>query len=527
MNLVGIAAEAAGEIRNHRLRELYRNDFVAWQSDVLGFQTYDKMEEISHVSLFGDIPRTAIKSSNGTSKSFTTSAMVLWVGSVHEPGEALSIISAPSLPQVEKVTFRYLKSFKARARERGFVLPGWINESLEWQVKGTEGNISLAYGRKPAAGSEVSTFQGVRSEFGKTFVFFDEAGGMSRGMWTAAEAVLTGASARLIAIGNPDDAGTEWQKVFEDKKYDGDFNRFTISSFDLPTFTGEVVYPEDPEMEKRMLESLTQKSWVEHKKRIWGEQDARYLSKVLGQFPKDGGNGFFTQACINSALDTDIAENSELDMVMGVDIARWGVDESVIATNRGGRIRVEGSWGKCDLVDSARLIHKFAVENNAKEVRIDAAGVGGGVFDMLDRLDEFADAEYDLLGWDNGNSSPDIKQWSNKRAYSHDDLRTQMIEGKIDLDLEDEELIDQMQIISYKFTNRGGIAITPKEDMKTEMGGSPDRVDAVIMAATDLSPWTGNLLNQFAPGTKLVKSPEEFMAGVDTSRWYGGGLSGF
>lgn len=138
-----------------------------------------------------------------------------------DPGEALAIVSAPSQAQIEKVTFRYLKSFKARAADRGFILPGTINESLEWWVPGPEGKLVLAYGRKPAAGQEVSTFQGIRSEHGKTFVFFDEAGGMSRGMWTAAEAVLTGADARLVAIGNPDDVGTEWQRIFTDKKYEG------------------------------------------------------------------------------------------------------------------------------------------------------------------------------------------------------------------------------------------------------------------------------------------------------------------
>lgn len=522
-NLVGIASAALGEMQNKRLQALYQKDFLAWSADVLGFRTYEKMANICNTALFGDIPRTAIKSSNGTSKSHQISQMILWVGSVFDLNETISIVSAPSLPQVEKATFRYMKSFKARAAERGFTLPGHINEQLEWKIEGPEGLIPLAYGRKPATGTEVSTFQGIRSEHGKTYVFFDEAGGMARGMWTAAEAVLTGAEARLITIGNPDDAGTEWQEIFENKKYDQDFNRFTLSFFDLPTHTGEIVYPDDPKMQNRMMKSLTQASWVEHKKRIWGEKDARYLSKVLGEFPKDGGNGFFPQSAINKAMDATIDYTETTPVVLGVDIARWGMDESVIAENRGGNIRVVDTWAKCDLVDSARRVHKYAQDVGATEVRIDASGIGGGVYDMLNRMEEFAGKVYVLIGWDNGSGAPDPAQWANKRAYAHDSLRTQMMSGEIDFDYDDTELKEQLLIITYKFNHRGAIQIAPKDDMRTEVGGSPDRLDAVILSATDMSPWTGNPLNQFKKGDRVVLDPEpvkKALAGFDP--WYEG-----
>lgn len=507
MNLVGVADEALASFKNRRQMLLYQRDYIAWRADVLGYRSYEYMDSICDTALFGKINRTAIKSSNGTSKSHEVSNMVAWGASVFEPGETVSIVTAPSLSQVEKVIFRYLKSAKDRAHERGYDLPGWINESLSWKYQGPEGNVDLAFGRKPAAGAEVSTFQGIRSQFGRTYVYFDEAGGLSKNMWTAAEAVLTGQDARLVAIGNPDDVGTEWYRIFTDKKYAEDFNLFSISSFQLPTFTGEIVYPDDPGMQAQMLKSLTQVSWVDHKKRIWGENDARYLSKVRGEFPKDGGNGFFPQSAIDKTYDRTIEEDASIRPVLGVDIARWGLDESVIADNRGGRVRVAETWAKCDLVDSARKIHAYAQRVNAEEVRIDSTGVGGGVYDMLDRLDEFEDKLYTLIGWDNGSSSPDNTQWANLRAYSHDSLRTQMVEEEIDLDYDDDQLREEMQIITFKFNSRGAIQITPKDEMKTEIGGSPDRLDAVIMAAADMSPWTGNPWNKMRPGTVVTADP--------------------
>jgi len=511
MNLGGVVAAAMGEMTNRRLQNLYQNDFVAWRADVLGYRSYEKMNTICETALFGEIPRTAIKSSNGTSKSHEVANMVLWTGAVFDLGQTISIVSAPSLDQIEKSVFKYVKSAKARAAERGFIIPGIINEDLEWHAPGPEGKIFIAYGKKPPSGKEVNVFQGVRSEYGMTYVFFDEAGGLSKGMWTAAEAVLTGADARLIAIGNPDDVGTEWHRIFTEKKYDGEFNRFSISSLELPTFTGEIVYPEDPVMQERMMKALTQKDWVEHKRRIWGEKDARFRSKVMGEFPEDGGNGFFSTAVINRAYDTDIPEDMSQPLILGVDIARWGLDESVIASNRGGRVRVEETWAKCDTVDSARRIHKFANEHGAAEVRIDVGGVGGPVYDMLDRLEEFQNKTYILVGFDNGTSSPDIKQWDRMRSYAHDSLRTQMANGEIDLDYDDDELREQLNIVTFKFTNRGGIQITPKDEMKNEMGGSPDRLDAVIMAACDMSPWLGNPYNHLPVGSVIAKEPEEVL----------------
>lgn len=512
MNLTGVAQEAAGQFKTAQLRNLYRRDFQAWKADVLGYRTYKKMEGIFNEALFGDKNRTVIKSSNGTSKSFEVASAVLWVGSVHEPGEAVSIVSAPSLTQVEKVIFKYMKTGKSRAESRGHLLPGWMNESLEWKYATGQGNIDLAFGRKPAAGQEVSTFQGIRSEEGLTFVFFDEAGGMSKNMYTAAEAVLTGAYARFIGIGNPDHADGEFAAIYkDDKKYEADWNRFTLSSFDLPTFTGETVYEDDPVMERRMLASLTQVSWVEHKKRAWGENDARYLAKVLGEFPKDGGSGFFSQSAIDKAYDTTIEDDASAAAIGGADIARFGQDESVFAVNRGGRVRVVDTWGKTDTVESARRIHRLAHEENVQEVRLDSTGVGGGVYDMLENLDEFQNKRYTLIGVDNGTASPDKSQWLNMRAYAHDSLRSQMVAGEIDLDYDDEQLRDELSIITYKFTTRGGVQITPKADMKTEMGGSPDRTDAVILSVVDLSPWLGNPYNQLSPGDKVTMDPEDVL----------------
>ena len=521
MNLIGVAEETRSQFKSAQLRNLYRRDFQAWKADVLGLRTYGKMQEIMDTALNKKKNRTAIKSANGTSKSFEVSAAISWVGSVHEPGETLSIITAPSLDQVSRVIFGYMRSFRTMASRRGYELPGWLNEREEWKFAGPSGNLNLAFGKKPAAGQEVSVFQGTRSEFGRTYVWIEEAGGVSKGLYTAAEAVLTGKHARGIYIGNPDNAESEFRGLFEDRKFDDEVNRFTISAYDLPTLTGEIVYPDDPDMQQRMMDSLTQPGWVEHKKRIWGENDARYLSKVLGEFPPDSGFGFFSTEDINTAMDTEIPDDGAVPCIFGVDIARFGTDECVIYVNRGGRVRLLDSWGKTDLYESAQRIFEHAQRLQPTEIRVDATGMGAGVKDFLFRDPQFA-GEWDVIAIDGADSAPDKKKFHNMRAYIHDSAKQQMQEGLIDLDLiDDEDLKEQLTLITYKFNARGAVQISLKSDMQTEMGGSPDRADSFIYSVCDMTPWTGNPLNQFTPGERLVKEAHEIIKAEPPIQWYG------
>ena len=512
ISLSSLVPEVFEDMRRRSKARLYRHDFTAWKADILGFRTYEKMQNIGETALFSKTTRTMIKSGNGTAKSFETACMIGWVSSVFEPGEAVSIVSAPSIPQLEKVTFAYLKSNYGRARDLGYPMPGRLDESLGWVYDTPQGKIWLAFGRKPPEHDAVSTFQGIRSQFGNTYVFFDEAGGMSRQMFTAAEAVMTGGVSRFIGIGNPDNTGTEFQKIFEDKTLSDEYNLFTLSAFDLPTITGERVYPHTTEgdrMEAQMLNALTSRDWVEHKQRVWGEKDARYLSKVLGEFPGDGDNTFFPQRLITLAHDTEIVVDKSVAPVLGADIARFGQDESVVYENRGGHVRLLDSWGMTDLVETARKLHRHANDLGAKELRIDSAGIGGGVFDMLNTLDEFANKVYLLIGIDGGSKSPDNSRWANSRAYNHDFLREKMAAGELDLDFGDRDLGDQLLGVTFKFNNRGAVQITPKDEMRTVMDGSPDRLDALIYAVTDTSILFGDTLQK---GDRVAFDPNQFLA---------------
>ena len=484
--LSNVLSGAVTELRAKSRLRIYQDDPQAWLSDVLGKRWYSKQAEI--VNSFMNSSRTAVKSANGCGKSAVVADLITWIVATGVPSETLCIVSAPTLSQIEKVIFAYLKVNKGLADGMGMPIPGRITETLAWKLDGDNGAEFLVFGKRPSDQDIVSSFQGTRKR--NTYVFLDEAGGLPTDMFTAAEAVATGSGSRILAIGNPDRRGTEFHRIFTNPQLSQDWSLHTISAFDLPTFTGEDVYP-DVEDQKNFLNGLTSVDWVEHKKRAWGEDSARYKAKVLGEFPDEADNTFFPQNVLDVAFDTVIPDDGSVRPVLGLDVARFGSDENVLYENRGGRVRRVDTWSKLDLIETARRVHGHAQRIGASVINVDVNGVGGGVVDSLVRLDEFSDAVYRVGAINNSTSSPDPSRWLNARSWHYDSFREMMSDGKVDLDYDDNQLREELISQTYKFSPRGSIQMTSKDEMRKSGLASPDSLDAAILCCIDMERFEG------------------------------------
>ncbi len=309
--------------------------------------------------------------------------------------------------------------------------------------------------------------------------------------------------------------GTYFQRIFTDPDISRDWKTHTISAHDLPTFTDEIVY-DDEDMQRQMLESgMIDREWVEQKKRAWGEDSARYLSKVLGEFPDSDDHCFFPQSAINKAADTEILEDWDEELVLGFDVARFGEDDSMVYRNRGGRIRREDSWSKASTLESVNRIHSLALETEAPIVVMDAVGLGAGVYDQLAAR---ADRYYTVIGARGSERSPDPTRWANARAYWYDKFREGMQTGLVDLDFSDDrQLYDELLMVQFDFNNRGAIQIESKKDMARRGVKSPDALDAAVYSFIKAREIVDNPLNTMKPGETVVRDPwedVESMAGM-------------
>jgi hypothetical protein len=465
----GVIDSVISDLRQRSRKQEYLTDPVLWSKEVLGKHLWSKQREIAMSMVHNT--HTAVVSCNGAGKSGLAGIMAVWWVATHNPEDVAVICSAPTYVQIARVLFREIQDNFKLAEKNGYKLPGYITQAQEWKLE--DGTV-IAFGRRPADKDIVSAFQGIHRRY--VLVILDEAGGIPEDLYVATEAVTNTEGARVLAIGNPDNRGTPFHKIFRD---DPTWHKIKISAFDTPNFTEE-----KHTVPSELLPLLIQESWVEKQKLSWGEDSARYRSKILAEFPDEADNTFFSQSNIDRGIDTEIPDDMTLPAVLGVDVARFGEDDSVAYINRGGRVRRLETWSKATATETASRIHRMAIDNAVSEVRIDAAGLGGPVVDLVAAM---ADGKYLVISMLGSAASPDKTRWHNARAANYDALKEGLSAGKLDLDPDDKVLLEELLMISYKFTPKGAILIESKDDMRSRGVKSPDSLDAVVYACADLS----------------------------------------
>ena len=204
----------------------------------------------------------------------------------------------------------------------------------------------------------------------------------------------------------------------------------------------------------------------------------------------EGVNHCFPFQAIQAACERDLPAGRP--KVLGVDPARYGDDESVVALREGSCGRVRDTLRKSDLMAVTGMVARAIKEETPKDesekkdkevplegVNVDADGLGGGVVDRLREL------EYEVTEFHGGGRPVDADRFKNLKAEVYWGFRDRLIAGTVAL-ADDLELKAQLTSCTYRVTSSGQIEITPKEEMKKKGLKSPDRAEAMIYAFADL-----------------------------------------
>lgn len=481
MNTYSLAVEIAFKEQDRAAQsEKFFNDPAAWAVYMLGEDAatlWSKQREIAQS--VAKNKSTAVKAGHGVGKSMLVAVLVCWWIDTRG-ANAFVASTAPSQAQISAIVWKEVRKFYNLAKKRykaGLIdheLPGYITSDNQWKM---EGGIILGFGRKPPDNKEGDFFQGIH---GSVLAIGDEACGLSEDMIDALGNITSNENSRRILIANPTNPSSHLAKIFKEAK--DTWTLFTISVLDSPNFTGEP-------MPQAALENLTGPSYVEDKKIDYGEDSPRFKARVLGEFAYDLGDTLIKPEDIAVALDTEIIPAADEPVILGVDVARFGKDASVIYSNQGGVLRyVDSNFDAARVTETANWVHRHAINENATEVRIDALGIGGGVVDSLMSFDP--PPRYTIVAMNSNGTTPDRKQHHNARAYWWDEFRRNLRTGLLDLDQADENserLQDELMSVEYKFsTSTGGLLVESKEDMRKRGMKSPDFADAAIMAGADM-----------------------------------------
>lgn len=441
-----------------------------------------------------------------THNSMIASVLTCWWVATRPRADVIAVSTAPTYAQVNKIVWEEIRKHHGTSRTRGNPLPGRVTQSDEW--KDDDGRV-LGFGRKPMSGDRHG-FQGIHREF--VLAVIDEACGVPEEVWTGVEAITTTDDCRILVIGNPDDRNTEFGRVFTKPELAGDWNRISVPADSTPNFTGEKV----PSLLRRVLVSP---QWCEERRRDWGEKDARYISKVMAQFPSTSQSSLIGPHLIEGAFEDVPAQERRNVLRIGVDVARFGPDSSIVVSYCGRTARVEDQWGGTDTTSSAYRVLRIAEECKERldaqwvEIRVDAVGLGAGVVDTLNARAVLLKEPWYTVYEMHGSAAPphdlggSVHGYGNARAYWYDQLRQNLGNGLVKIE-ENQAVKDDLAIVYYVMKN-GRMFIISKEEMRTKFGRSPDHSDALVYATAPV--FDGMPIGSVVGGeaSDMLDDPEE------------------
>jgi phage terminase large subunit len=425
--------------------------------------------------------RTAVASAHGIGKSYTAARAVVSFLLTHP--NSIVPTTAPTDRQVKKVLWQEIH------RTRGEMTVPCRTTPLvkEWQV--APGWFALGLSCK-----DPDSFQGLHASSGDILIVVDEASGVPDEIADAVAGSLSSQRARLLSIGNPTNPNGWFAKEFTRPGV----KTFNISAFDTPNFTAFGITLEDlksGEWEKKVnghdmpYPALVTPVWAAEMLQSWGEESPLFIAKVKGQFPQESEDQIIHLQWVERARSRCVEWEDEekkdfvplLPIELGLDVARFGRNETVLALRKGMLASILSRWRGKDTMETTGRVVRALQETKASVVKVDDGGVGGAITDRLKEL------KLPVEPINASSKARDEKKFFNARAemwwHTRELLRLDSLLLVSTNDFSQDSILDgQLCAPRYSIDSKGRIQVESKEDMEERGIQSPDRADALLLA---------------------------------------------
>lgn len=428
-----------------KLSELIKDPIYFSQNILGGEQPWSKQQEI--MEAVAQHNRVAVRSGNGVGKTWISARIALWFLAAHYPARVLT--TAPTWAQVEKLIWSEIHS---QYHSSKIPLGG---ELLKTELRVDEKTFMIGL-----SVSEPTNFQGHHEE--NILIIFDEALGIPPQIWDAAEGNLTSGNAKWLAIGNPVAPIGRFYECFKSPVW----KKLKISCLDSPNIAGGEDIP-----------GLVTQTWVDERKKEWGEQSPVYKARVLGEFPIEGEDTLIPLTWVERAVGKEIPAQGQ--MILGIDVARFGSDSTVFTVMQGkGEVFCDGFIGSPTTKTVGQAID-LCKKYSCEKILVDDTGVGGGVTDLL--KEHFQGTGVSIVAVNFGSKARDSERFANLKTEIFWNLREDFENGIISI-LDEPRLIYELPSIMYEINSKGQLRIVGKDKMKKMGMKSPDYADSLAIA---------------------------------------------
>lgn len=439
-----------------------------WQVDILT-QVRDGIIDVSEA-----IVRISIRSGHGIGKSALVSILILWAMLKED---TRGVVTANSERQLRTKTWAELGKwynlyigrdlFRLTATS---LFPLDKDRLLTWRID-----------MIPWSEHNTTAFQGLHNQGKRILIIFDEASEIPKIIWDVASGALSDANTQIIwfAPGNPTEPSGHFYNIHQPGRIDEATGRSVNPWYCKAIDSRSVAFSNKKELARQIAEE--------------GEDSDFVRIRIKGEFPSQGLNAFISRGIATEAQTRVVQVPYDEPIIIGVDVARFGKNRTVLYPRRGRDARTLPyvSFLGNNTMQTVDEVLKMMAMYHTSLVAVDGGGVGGGVIDRLRQLGvDVVEVQF------GAKASPNLAQgnrekarYANKRAEIWGALRDWLRGGAIP---SDPQIIEELCAPMYTISAEDVITLERKDAMEDRGAPSVDHADALaITFAIDSSFYTG------------------------------------
>lgn len=406
----------------------------------------------------------AVASGHGIGKSALVAWIILWALSTFE--DTKGVVTANTETQLKTKTWAELAKWYWRCINRH-----WF-EFTATALFSRDPEHARTWRMDMVAWSERNTeaFAGLHNQGKRILLVFDESSAVADLIWEVSEGAMTDSDTEIIwcCFGNPTKVTGRFRECFG--KYSHRWHTEQIDSRTVQITN------------KRQIQK-----WVDD----YGEDSDFVRVRVRGVFPSVSSNALLGPEEVAAAMKRAYTQD-QIDhaaVIVGVDVARQGDDSSCIARRQGQTVFALRPLRVPDTALVGHQVGMYCDEHEADACFVDATGgYGAGVIDTMRSTHHDAVEVY-------FNGRPMDTRYFNKRSEMYFEMAKWVKAGGALP--EDKELAEELCAATYSFQG-DKFRLCEKDDIRQEIGRSPDRADAVALTFA----WPVHKRNPYAPAKK-------------------------
>lgn len=392
----------------------------------------------------------AVASGHGIGKTALSAWIIHWFMATR-PGCA-GVVTANTRDQLVNKTWREVSKWNGRA-----INGHWFDWTAT-AFRGNEKPETWFIAAQPWTKERSEAFAGLHER--DVLVLYDEASAIDDVIWEVSEGAMTETGALWVAFGNPTRNTGRFKECFGRRKH-----RWHTRQIDSRTA------------------SRANQAQIEQWVADYGEDSDFVRVRVRGVFPRAGSMQLIPTDIVDGARRRDCEALRTDPVVLGVDVARYGDDQSVIAIRQGrdGKSRPWKRFRQIDTMTLASEVHAIAWQYRADAIFVDGGGMGAGVVDRLEQLNLPPGCqlfEVNFGGKAVANLSDEGAACANKSAQMWWEMRKWLERGSIP---DEQEIEDDLCGREYGYNANSEIILERKDDMKKRGLSSPDNGDALCL----------------------------------------------